>query len=184
MRTFFKSAIGNFFPEIEKKSHLDSIGKGAEYWPLRTPKKIPEYTFMLKKIEKISLICLLTWLYNKPSVARTTPVLNKSSSPKGVQAIEVRLYLVIHDFEPQALPYFQMWIFDLPDGGGRLLRERSGHSAPPNRLRHYGTNGQNILSAGTGKGDSRLFIYRPILMCTDQPAHLSDLIEAVHWSAS
>ena len=41
-----------------------------------------------------------------------------------------------------------MWIFDLPDGGGRLLRERSGHSAPPNKLRHYGSTGHNILSAG------------------------------------
>ena len=36
-----------------------------------------QYTFMLKKIEKISLLCNLTWLCNKPSMARTTPVLNK-----------------------------------------------------------------------------------------------------------
>ncbi|KAK3090298.1 hypothetical protein FSP39_010724 [Pinctada imbricata] len=42
----------------------------------------------------------------------------------------------------------KVWIFDLPDGGGRLLRQRAGHSAPPNRLRHYGNNGHNILSAG------------------------------------
>ena len=36
-----------------------------------------KYTFMLKKIEKISLLCLLTWFYNNPSMARTTPVSNK-----------------------------------------------------------------------------------------------------------
>lgn len=42
----------------------------------------------------------------------------------------------------------KVWIFDQPDGGGRLLRQRSGHSAPPNRVRHYGNNGKNILSAG------------------------------------
>ena len=35
------------------------------------------YTFMLKKIEKIPLLCLLTWLYNKPSMAQTTPDTNK-----------------------------------------------------------------------------------------------------------
>ncbi|KAK3592873.1 hypothetical protein CHS0354_004097 [Potamilus streckersoni] len=42
----------------------------------------------------------------------------------------------------------KVWIFDLPDGGGRLLRERSGHSAPPTKVKHYSCNGQNILSAG------------------------------------
>ena len=42
-----------------------------------------------------------------------------------------------------------MWIFDQPDGGARLLRERSGHSAPPNYIRYYGyKDGFNILSAG------------------------------------
>lgn len=39
------------------------------------------------------------------------------------------------------------WIFDLPDGAGRLLRIREGHSAPPIRIRHYGALGSNILSA-------------------------------------
>ena len=43
---------------------------------------------------------------------------------------------------------FQVWIFDMSDGGGRLLRDRSGHSAPSTKLRHYGTDGQNILTAG------------------------------------
>ena len=35
-----------------------------------------QHTFMLKKIEKISLLCLLTWLHYQPSLARTTPVSN------------------------------------------------------------------------------------------------------------
>ncbi|CAC5374475.1 UTP21 [Mytilus coruscus] len=42
----------------------------------------------------------------------------------------------------------KVWIFDQPDGGGRLLRQRSGHSAPPNKVQHYDNNGKNILSAG------------------------------------
>ena len=40
--THFSSLqLGIFFLKLEK-SHLHSIGKGAEYRPLRSPKKIPE----------------------------------------------------------------------------------------------------------------------------------------------
>ena len=42
----------------------------------------------------------------------------------------------------------KVWIFDHPDGGGRLLRQRSGHSAPPTYVRYHGNDGKNILSAG------------------------------------
>ncbi|KAG8197503.1 hypothetical protein JTE90_007241 [Oedothorax gibbosus] len=42
----------------------------------------------------------------------------------------------------------KMWIFDLPDDGGHLLRLREGHSHPPTKVRFYGNNGKNILSAG------------------------------------
>ncbi|XP_054708031.1 WD repeat-containing protein 36-like [Uloborus diversus] len=42
----------------------------------------------------------------------------------------------------------KMWIFDLPDEGGRLLRLREGHSSPPLKIRFYGSNGKQILSAG------------------------------------
>ena len=35
-----------------------------------------QHTFVLKKIEKISLLCLLTWRYDQHSLARTTPVSN------------------------------------------------------------------------------------------------------------
>ncbi|XP_005281691.2 WD repeat-containing protein 36 isoform X1 [Chrysemys picta bellii] len=42
----------------------------------------------------------------------------------------------------------KIWIFDGPGGGGRLLRCRMGHSAPPTKIRYHGQNGQQILSAG------------------------------------
>lgn len=42
----------------------------------------------------------------------------------------------------------KIWIFDLPDDGGRLLRLREGHSSPPTKIKFYGSDGKNILSAG------------------------------------
>ncbi|GFO27669.1 WD repeat-containing protein 36 [Plakobranchus ocellatus] len=42
----------------------------------------------------------------------------------------------------------KVWIFDLADGGARLLHLREGHSAPPSCIHFYGSDGQNILSAG------------------------------------
>lgn len=41
----------------------------------------------------------------------------------------------------------KMWIFDTTDGEARLLKYRSGHSAPPMCIRYYG-KGRHILSAG------------------------------------
>ncbi|XP_036165773.1 WD repeat-containing protein 36 isoform X2 [Myotis myotis] len=41
----------------------------------------------------------------------------------------------------------RVWIFDGPTGEGRLLRFRMGHSAPLTKIRYYGQNGQQILSA-------------------------------------
>ena len=41
-----------------------------------------------------------------------------------------------------------MWIFDQSDGGVRQLRDRSGHKAPPIRLRFFDLLGEWILSAG------------------------------------
>ena len=46
-----------------------------------------QYTFMLK-IEKTSIFCLLTWRYDKHSLARTTPVSNIFYGSKGVRAID------------------------------------------------------------------------------------------------
>ena len=42
----------------------------------------------------------------------------------------------------------KIWIFDQPDGGGRLLRERSGHASPPSFVRFHGNDGKHVLSAG------------------------------------
>ncbi|XP_029564560.1 WD repeat-containing protein 36 [Salmo trutta] len=42
----------------------------------------------------------------------------------------------------------RVWIFDTAGGGGRLLRSRLGHSAPPTKVQHHGLNGHHILSAG------------------------------------
>ncbi|XP_042008397.1 WD repeat-containing protein 36-like isoform X2 [Salvia splendens] len=49
----------------------------------------------------------------------------------------------------------KMWIFDTSDGDARLLRFRSGHSAPPKCIRFY-SNGRHILSAGQDRA-FRLF---------------------------
>lgn len=49
----------------------------------------------------------------------------------------------------------KMWIFDTSDGDSRLLRFRSGHSAPPLCIRFY-ANGRHILSAGQDRA-FRLF---------------------------
>ncbi|XP_057730966.1 uncharacterized protein LOC130946304 [Arachis stenosperma] len=49
----------------------------------------------------------------------------------------------------------KMWIFDTTDGDPRLLRFRSGHSAPPLCIKFY-ANGRHILSAGQDRA-FRLF---------------------------
>lgn len=43
----------------------------------------------------------------------------------------------------------KQWLFDSADNTARLLRFRSGHSAPPSCLKFYGT-GNKLLSAGKG----------------------------------
>ena len=42
----------------------------------------------------------------------------------------------------------KQWLFDAADGTARLLRFRSGHSAPPSCLKFYG-QGNRLLSAGS-----------------------------------
>lgn len=53
----------------------------------------------------------------------------------------------------------KLWIFDLPDGGARLLRLREGHGAPPTYIRYHGSTGKTILSAGE---DSSLRIFSTV----------------------
>uniref|UniRef100_A0A673MV48 WD repeat domain 36 n=1 Tax=Sinocyclocheilus rhinocerous TaxID=307959 RepID=A0A673MV48_9TELE len=42
----------------------------------------------------------------------------------------------------------RVWIFVVAGGDGRLLRHRTGHSAPPTKIQHNDQSGINILSAG------------------------------------
>lgn len=51
------------------------------------------------------------------------------------------------------------WIFDMTDGGARLLNIREGHAEPPTCIKFYGDDGCNILTAG---GDSSLRIYSTV----------------------
>lgn len=51
----------------------------------------------------------------------------------------------------------KMWIFDLPDYGGRLLRLREGHASQPNCVRFY--HPHHLLSAGN---DSTLRVFNTI----------------------
>lgn len=44
----------------------------------------------------------------------------------------------------------KQWLFDATDGTARLLRFRSGHSAPPAVVSHYG-EGMRLLSAGADR---------------------------------
>jgi len=53
----------------------------------------------------------------------------------------------------------KQWIFDMSDGGGRLLRIREGHAAPPGRVRYYGNRGESLLSAGL---DSSLRVFSTV----------------------
>ncbi|KAK4047228.1 rRNA-processing protein utp21 [Microbotryomycetes sp. JL201] len=42
----------------------------------------------------------------------------------------------------------KQWLFDSPTAAPRLLKQRSGHHAPPHLVRHYGDDGKAILTAG------------------------------------
>lgn len=42
----------------------------------------------------------------------------------------------------------KIWIFDMPDDSGRLLRLREGHNKPSLKIRFHGSAGMNVLSAG------------------------------------
>ncbi|XP_058062209.1 WD repeat-containing protein 36 [Anopheles bellator] len=53
----------------------------------------------------------------------------------------------------------KMWIFDLPDGGARLLRYREGHAASPTCVRYHGASGRNLLSSGE---DSSLRVFNTV----------------------
>lgn len=47
----------------------------------------------------------------------------------------------------------RMWLFDQPSGGARLLRARSGHSAPPTRVRFYSDGVTGAAAGAAGATD-------------------------------
>ncbi|TGZ53856.1 WD repeat-containing protein 36 [Temnothorax longispinosus] len=53
----------------------------------------------------------------------------------------------------------KLWIFDMADGAGRLLRIREGHAEPPTIVRFYGNDGNYLLTTG---GDSSLRLFSTV----------------------
>ncbi|EZA48352.1 WD repeat-containing protein 36 [Ooceraea biroi] len=53
----------------------------------------------------------------------------------------------------------KLWIFDMSDGAGRLLRIREGHAEPPTIVRFYGNDGNYLLTTG---GDSSLRLFSTV----------------------
>ncbi|XP_074612173.1 WD repeat-containing protein 36-like [Acropora palmata] len=54
----------------------------------------------------------------------------------------------------------KVWIFDQSDGSGRLLRSRTSHSAPPTKIRYYGSKGKDLLSAGLDRSFRMISVVR------------------------
>ncbi|KAF7138686.1 hypothetical protein RHSIM_Rhsim07G0058700 [Rhododendron simsii] len=100
-------------------------------------------------LEKRRLQSVIKEAHDSPIISlhffANEPVLMSSSADNSVKA---RIF-VIFRFS------IEMWIFDTSDGDPRLLRFRSGHSAPPICIRFY-ANGRHILSAGQDRA-FRLF---------------------------
>lgn len=45
----------------------------------------------------------------------------------------------------------QQWLLDTPTAAPRLLKQRSGHHAPPHFVRYYGDDGKSLLTAGADR---------------------------------
>lgn len=45
----------------------------------------------------------------------------------------------------------QQWLLDTPTSAPRLLKQRSGHHAPPHLVRYYGDDGKSLLTAGADR---------------------------------
>ncbi|KAI5478393.1 WD repeat protein, U3 small nucleolar RNA-associated protein 21 [Pseudohyphozyma bogoriensis] len=45
----------------------------------------------------------------------------------------------------------KQWLFDSPTSPPRLLKQRSGHHAPPHLVRYYGDDGKSLLTAGADR---------------------------------
>ena len=88
-------------------------------------------------------IYLLRRMYRGIPISRA---INFSNLP--ISQTNVRFHWKFEKMGYHCIYSFQIWIFDQPDGSGRLLRSRSSHSAPPTKIRFYGSRGVDILSAG------------------------------------
>lgn len=75
-----------------------------------------------------------------------------NGSVDGLQALQFEPLMVTSSADNSV----KVWIFDMSDGSARLLRQRSGHSLPPIRIRFHDQNGQKILSSGL---DSNLMCF-------------------------
>ena len=75
------------------------------------------------------------------------PLLLTTGSDNSVKVLPVTCTSALHVL-PTARPHQQMWLFDQADDSGRLLRSRSGHSAPPARVRFHGSDSITLLSCG------------------------------------
>lgn len=53
----------------------------------------------------------------------------------------------------------KIWTMDGSDGGGTLLTQRAGHSAPPSCIKFYGSKGFNLLSAGNDSTIKMFHLY-------------------------
>lgn len=54
----------------------------------------------------------------------------------------------------------RQWFFESPNAPPRLLKQRSGHQAPPHLVRHYGDDGKNILTAARDRSLRCLSVVR------------------------
>lgn len=76
------------------------------------------------------------------------PLMVSSSPDNTLKQVREHFLFLLLTFTPIKTIISFQWIFDMPDGGGRLLRIKEGHAKPPNKIRFYGGLGHNILSAG------------------------------------
>jgi U3 small nucleolar RNA-associated protein 21 len=67
-----------------------------------------------------------------------------NASVTGMQTLQLEPLMVTSSSDNS----IKIWIFDMPDGSCRLLRQRHGHHQSPTKIRFHGQNGTEILSAG------------------------------------
>ena len=105
-----------------------------------------QYTFILKKIEKISLLYHLTWRIINPKWLELPLSRTNFHSPKGVRANEVRLYMVNEkwvDCEQHAKMWWLIWF---------LIFCFQKNWSPWDRVVEAGWGGDRDGCIGVGRG--------------------------------